>query len=408
MVTGNTNFNQPPSPLDTSVAPGILLDNFSHRASPNFPFANIQLLMGLESLYRKYYGKINTKLLLLECHEELFMAVDTLVDTIKKYGDAHNFIVSITSFNNNETGNICFITDKLCAIISPKIITRHKDKVNLVSCVAVDISYVDEKDCNSIIDLFISMEYTFHKTDGARNISLKGGNNVKPKEIEVKFAVSSDTGVRLLDRVFPEDLFENIKNNYSLQVQKDITQLFTSLKDVKQGLVILHGAKGCGKTFIIRSILSEIDRYGIVCTPPSIFLQNIGLLSQVVLNFDKSVIILEDIGDMIAVGSQTSHLNEISNLLNLTDGLLSLLSNTIFILTFNYEIDKIDPALLRPGRCIANIEVGKLSYEQAQSLVPEIVLKNQDYSLAEVYELRRNGVISEERKPQTIGFLKDR
>ena len=104
--------------------------------------------------------------------------------------------------------------------------------------------------------------------------------------------------------------------------------------------------------------------------------------------------VLEDIGDVLTQEAASEHVQVYANLLNLTDGLLSLLNESVVLLTFNTEIGKIDEALLRPGRCISHIEVGALEREHAKKLVraagiaPDAMVKG-SYTLAEVYEIIR-------------------
>jgi len=110
--------------------------------------------------------------------------------------------------------------------------------------------------------------------------------------------------------------------------------------------------------------------------------------------------VLEDIGDLLAQDNVTHHLNATSNFLNLTDGLLSLLSDIVFIVSFNHDIQTINPALTRPGRCLGQIKVGKLPAEQVRDLVGFGVYGAS--TLAEVYEMRRTG---EPLKPSTVAVL---
>ena len=83
----------------------------------------------------------------------------------------------------------------------------------------------------------------------------------------------------------------------------------------------------------------------------------------------------------------TTYINQMSNLLNLTDGLLSMLSQAVFVLTFNYGVGEISEALTRPGRCLGHIEIGEISRAQAEERTEIRPLKQSSYSLAEVYEI---------------------
>ena len=58
----------------------------------------------------------------------------------------------------------------------------------------------------------------------------------------------------------------------------------------------------------------------------------------------------------------------VSNLLNISDGLLSDFLNVQVVCTFNSNVSSVDKALMRKGRLIAQYEFGKLSVEKSQKL----------------------------------------
>src|SRR5204863_7403258 len=58
----------------------------------------------------------------------------------------------------------------------------------------------------------------------------------------------------------------------------------------------------------------------------------------------------------------------VSNLLNISDGLLADFLNVQLICTFNSSLTTVDNALMRKGRLIARYEFGKLGITKAQKL----------------------------------------
>ena len=161
---------------------------------------------------------------------------------------------------------------------------------------------------------------------------------------------------------------------------------------------------GTGKTYLIRAMLSELKgaRRPVFCTPPRMFLTQMSLLTEAIMESTSSstnaagdepgsVIVMEDVGEMLMADNVTNHVDETANLLNFSDGLMSLLGNTVFILTFNHEVSQINPALTRPGRCLGQLTVGLLGRDQAQGIAGFDLPDDREYTLAEAYEMRRVG-----------------
>ena len=233
-------------------------------------------------------------------------------------------------------------------------------------------------------------------------------------EIMVNYAFPDKRGgVYTLDRTFTPEPLDSIAGNYTQDVVAQMHETVRMLHEATNGLVVLNGPPGTGKTHLLRAMLTEVahHREGVVCNPPLDFLTEMGLLARATTMYDASLIVLEDLGDILTEQSPTEHTQVNANLLNVTDGLLSLLSNSVIVLTFNTDIEKINEAVLRPGRCIAHIKVDLLEAAQVRSMMVEaglghVELTRSKYSLAEVYEMKRIGseLHNTERKPK-MGLL---
>jgi ATP-dependent 26S proteasome regulatory subunit len=77
--------------------------------------------------------------------------------------------------------------------------------------------------------------------------------------------------------------------------------------------------------------------------------------------------VIED-AENIIMDRKTTGNSSVSNLLNLSDGLLADCMNVQVVCTFNSDLSQVDSALMRKGRLIAKYEFGKLSVSKAQSL----------------------------------------
>lgn len=162
----------------------------------------------------------------------------------------------------------------------------------------------------------------------------------------------------------PIDLATNY-NDDLIPIDTVINERLSSEKD--KGLVILYGKPGTGKTSYIRHLIHHIKKRKLFI-PPSLAQhiadpQFISLLNS----YQDSILIIEDAENIIQQRHSQSS-SAISNLLNLTDGLLSDCFNIQIICTFNSDISSIDKALLRKGRLIAKYEFKELNAAKAQVL----------------------------------------
>src|SRR4029078_1767482 len=90
-------------------------------------------------------------------------------------------------------------------------------------------------------------------------------------------------------------------------------------------------------------------------------------LIELLINNPNCVLVIEDAENVIMdrkIGSNAS----VSNLLNISDGLLADFLNVQIIGTFNNSLTLVDNALMRKGRLIAKYEFGKLSISKSQRL----------------------------------------
>lgn len=194
----------------------------------------------------------------------------------------------------------------------------------------------------------------------------------------------------------PQFLFPDL--HYGSGFEDFHNSLLSRLGEESKGLVLLHGEPGTGKTQYIRVLLEKLGALGksVLYAPPNFSSQltdpgMIEFISNWIIDEKRDCILLiEDAEPLLEIRQGADgRTTGISNLLNITDGLLNDILGLMVIATFNTEISRIDPALLRPQRLIARKEFCKISelhgLELSQALqvpMPEI-----DYpaTLAEFY-----------------------
>ena len=200
-----------------------------------------------------------------------------------------------------------------------------------------------------------------------------------------------------------------IEQNYKPELISSVKALIGKVKKGQRGIIILHGLPGTGKSYMIRSLISELQSTGIIPFPPLHFLSYPDKLLEVLLDSPDSVVILEDLGDLLSTSGKVSYIDQVANLLNLGDGLLSMIGrNALYIITFNYDLGKIDPAFIRPGRCLGVLNFQELPKEQAEKLCGFSLMQKPEYSLAEIYDMKSTGhEISYTTEVKRSGFRKN-
>ena len=128
----------------------------------------------------------------------------------------------------------------------------------------------------------------------------------------------------------------------------------------------------------------------------------------------NTVIIIED-AENIIMDRRNSSDSSVSNLLNISDGLLADFLNVQIICTFNSSLTLVDSALMRKGRMIAKYEFGKLSVNKAQHLSNHLgfdTIINKPMTVAEIsnqhekeFDIKQVQVIGFRRESQNGGFM---
>lgn len=178
----------------------------------------------------------------------------------------------------------------------------------------------------------------------------------------------------------------------------------------ESGLVLLHGDPGTGKTSYLKYLLHTINKKKLIYLPPDLIesLSAPNFISFLLSQAANSILLIEDAENVLrhreAGGSQA-----VSNILNISDGILGDILRLQIVCTFNSPLDQIDPALRREGRCLAEYRFEKLIKDRTKHLMiklhgKDVMWDKKEMSLAEIFNYKKPHDVSKVHQ-RTVGFV---
>lgn len=202
----------------------------------------------------------------------------------------------------------------------------------------------------------------------------------------------------------------DIQSNYNNHVIDFYNKLIDSIKNEPNGLFLLKGDPGTGKTSILLAAVQELHKDKTIIIASNTFIANMDRESftSFLPQLNNSVIIIEE-AESLVEDRGSNLLSPIAPLLNATDGFLGASINMHIICTFNINNKKyqIDDALLRKGRLKAMCTFDKLSVDKSNKLLEKLgknTTTSVPMTLADIYNYDSDNKFGSDEQNNSVGF----
>lgn len=187
---------------------------------------------------------------------------------------------------------------------------------------------------------------------------------------------------------------------------KSLHEQYDEFMVSESNILLLIGPPGCGKTSYIRGLLHHTGQSATV-THDETVMERDSFFARFIES-DKKVLVIEDADTILR--SREDGNNLVSKFLNVGDGLVNSSHKKMIFSTNLPNINNVDPALIRPGRCFGIFHFDRYDTNQAEVVAKALGVdfsgeKGGKYTLAEVCDQRSPVISAAKTMNRGMGFF---
>jgi hypothetical protein len=214
------------------------------------------------------------------------------------------------------------------------------------------------------------------------------------RQAQIKWWYTGDHGETTYKTIFLEPLSTRLEVEFYPDLKLPNTRgsvhprkYLKSYLESDAAILMVAGAPGTGKTTLLRHLICDFNLAAHVVYDEK--LMNTDKVFQSFLFESRSdVLVIED-ADTILTDREHSGNKLMSRFLNVSDGLIKLPNKRVVFTTNISDFGRVDPALIRPGRCFDTLRTRPLNLQEAQAVAKAAQLgipsDRHEYTLAELF-----------------------
>lgn len=184
-------------------------------------------------------------------------------------------------------------------------------------------------------------------------------------------------------------LNQHVKDEFYPWLKPGVDGFIKSYFESPASVLVLYGPPGTGKTSFLRHLLLTQGINAAVTYDDKV-LSNDEFFVNYLTDEEHDALIVED-ADVFLAPREDGENTMMSKFLNVSDGLIKILNKKMIFTTNITQLNKIDSALLRPGRCFEAVEFRELFPAEARDAAQAAGAADRDWhaqdrwSLAQIF-----------------------